>query len=175
VKGARIAVNVLAYQCAWLACVFGAAQGQPELGLAVAAAAVALHLHAASDARRELMLIGVAALIGAAFESLLTLTGWVCSRDAWLVGGHLPPMMVLLWGVFATQLNVALRAVRGRYVVGAIIAGLGAPLAYQAGERIGALDWVSALPALLLISLGWTVLMPVLMQAAQRFDGFART
>lgn len=174
-KFSRVAINLIAYQCAWLACVFGAAQGRPELGLAVAAAAVLLHLHAAQDPRRELKLIGLAALVGTVFETLLTLSGWVQPSDAWLVGGYTPLMMVTLWGVFATQLNVALRSLRHRYMVCAVIAGVGAPLAYQAGEEIGALHWVNALPALLLVSLGWMVLMPMLMRAAQRLDGFARS
>jgi hypothetical protein len=170
-----LAVNLIAYQCAWLACVWGVAAGRPELGVAVAAVAVLLHLRAAQEPRRELMLIGIAAFAGVAFESVLALSGWVRSSDGWLIGGRTPLMMVLLWGVFATTLNVALRSLRHRYVVCAVIAAVGAPLAYQAGERIGAMQWVSALPALLLVSAGWTVLLPVLMRAAQRFDGFART
>lgn len=161
-----LAINLLAYQCAWLACVFGAAQQRPLLGLGVALAALLWHLAAAANPRREMALIGIAALVGALFESGLVASGWVRAHD-WI-------LMATLWAVFATTLNVALRALRSRYLLSAALAAIGAPLAYHAGAKLGALEWVEALPALLLISAGWAVLLPLLMRAAQRFDGFAR-
>jgi hypothetical protein len=73
------------------------------------------------------------------------------------------------------MLNVALRALRPRYLLSAVLAAIGAPLAYYAGARLGALQWVQEVPALLLIAVGWAVLTPLLMKSAQRFDGFAAT
>lgn len=169
-----VAVNLVAYQCAWLACVIGAARQQPALGLAVALAAMLLHLSAARAPLRELALMVIAGIVGLVFESGLVASGWVRVSDVLLLGGSTPLLMVLLWGVFATTLNVALRPLRERYVAVALLAAAGAPLAYHAGAKLGALQWVAAVPALLLISAGWAVLMPLLMRAAQRFDGFAR-
>jgi hypothetical protein len=100
-------------------------------------------------------------------------SGWVQSSPVLLLGSVLPVWMVALWAAFATTLNVSLRAYRHRYAVGAAIAAVGAPLAYEAGAALGALQWVQATPALLLVAGGWGVLMPVLMRTAQRFDGFA--
>jgi hypothetical protein len=161
-----LAINLLAYQCAWLACVFGAAEQRPLLGFGVALAALLWHLAAATDPKRELALIGIAAVVGAVFESGLLASGFVRAHD-WI-------MMATLWAVFATTLNVALRALRRRYLLCAALAAIGAPLAYQAGSKLGALEWVQALPALLLISAGWALLLPLLMRVAQRFDGYAR-
>ena len=168
----RVVMNIALYQCAWSACVLSAAAQRPSIGIAVAAAAVLLHLYAAPSPRRELPLIAVAALVGAAFESLLMASGWV--RSPMLPGGSLTPAwMVALWAVFATTLNVSLRALRRRYLVTAVIAAVGAPLAYQAGAALGALQWVRTGPALLLVACGWALLLPLLMRTAQRFDGFA--
>lgn len=164
VKALRPAVNVLVYQCAWFACVLSAAASRQWIGVAVAAGVVLLHLYLAPAPRRELPLILAATLVGAAFESLLVASGWAHSATAG---------MVALWAAFATTLNVSLRALRQRYLVTAAIAAVGAPLAYQAGAALGALHWVQATPALLLVACGWAVLLPVLMHAAQRFDGFA--
>lgn len=170
-----LAVNLLAYQCAWLACVLGAAHQRPAIGLAVACAALLLHLSLAAVPERELALIGVAVLLGSLFESGLVASGWVRVNETLLVGGTMPLLMVALWGVFATTLNVALRNLRQRYVLGALLAAVGAPLAYRAGAWLGALELTETLPALVLISAGWAVLMPVLMRAALRLDGAART
>jgi hypothetical protein len=172
VNPVRVAVNLVAYQCAWLACVLGMAQQRPVLGLAVALATVLIHLHAAKAPRRELALVGVAVALGLVFESGLLASGWVRMQAPLPNAGNLPVLMVVLWGAFATTLNVALRPMRHRYLACAALAAVGAPLAYVAGARLGAIEWVEALPALLAISIGWAVLLPLLMRVAQRLDGF---
>lgn len=170
-KPVPLAINLVAYQCAWLACVIGAAQQRPSIGIAVAVAALLLHLATAALPARELALIVIAALVGTAFESALLASGWVRMNGV-LLGGSIPVMMVVLWAVFATTLNVALRRLRHRVLLCAALAAVGAPLAYYGGSRLGAIEWVSATPALLLISAGWALLLPLLMRAARRFDGF---
>jgi Protein of unknown function (DUF2878) len=166
-------LNVVVYQCAWFACVMSAAAQQPWIGIAVAIAAVLLHLAIAPAPRRELPLILLATLAGVLFESLLVASGWVRSAPVLLVGSIVPMWMVSLWAVFATTLNVSLRGLRHRFLLMAAIAAIGAPLAYAAGAAMGALQWVHATPALLLVAGGWAVLMPLLLRAAQRFDGYA--
>jgi hypothetical protein len=169
-----LAVNLIAYQCAWLACVLGAAHQQPAIALAVSLAVLLLHLSTASAPRLELALIGVAVAVGALFESGLVAGGWVRVNDALLVGSSTPLLMVVLWAVFATTLNVALRPLRGRHVLIALLAAIGAPLAYLGGSRLGALEIPDAVPALLVISAGWAVMLPLLMRTAQRLDGVSR-
>ena len=169
----RLIVNAIIYQCVWLACVLSAAAQHPAIGIAVAAAAVLWHLYGARAPQRELQLIGIAIFAGALFESLLVASGWVRVRPALLLGGLTPLWMVALWAAFATTLNVSLRALRTRYLLCALVAAVGAPLAYAAGERLGALQWERAPAAVLLIAIGWALLLPLLMRAAQRFDGYA--
>lgn len=173
-KPVPLLINLVAYQCAWLACVIGAAQQLPAFALAVALAVMLLHLSTAVAPLRELALIAIAAAVGALFESGLVASGWVRINESALLGGSIPFLMVALWGVFATTLNVALRWLRQRYLLSALLAAVGAPLAYLAGSRLGAIHWVETMPALVLISVGWAVLMPLLMRSAQRFDGFER-
>lgn len=169
-----LVVNLLAYQCAWLACVLGAAHQQLAIALVVSLAVLLLHLATASAPRLELALIGVAVVTGGLFESGLVAGGWVRVNDALLVGSSTPLLMVVLWAVFATTLNVALRPLRGRHVLIALLAAVGAPLAYLGGSRLGALEIPDTMPALLLISAGWAVMLPLLMRTAQRLDGVTR-
>ena len=172
-RAVLLALNMLAYQCTWFASVLGAAAGRPETGLAFAAITVLWHLHSAPAPLRELMLVGTATLTGAAFESLLLASGWVRMSPGELPAFMLPLWMVALWAAFATTLNVSLRALRNRYALCALLAGIGAPLAYAAGARLGALQWTDALRGLLLVAAGWAVLLPLLMRLARRLDGFA--
>jgi hypothetical protein len=170
--GSRI-LNLLAYQCAWLACVLGAANQLPLVAIGVAAGVVLLHFAVAAVPERELALVTLSVLAGVMFESALVASGWVRSNDPLLLAGTTPALMVVLWAAFATTLNVALRPLRQRPLLCAALAAIGAPLAYQAGSELGALVLVDALPALALVSAGWAVLLPLLMRAAQRLDGFA--
>ena len=157
-------INVVAYQCAWFACVLAAAARQPVIGMTVAAAVVLWHLYTAPNPMRELRLVVMAIAVGTAFEFLLAASGWVRMQ---------PLLMVAIWAAFATTLNVSLRALRPHYLWSAVLAAVGAPLAYYSGSRLGALHWINETSALVAIALGWAVLMPLLMKSAQRFDGFA--
>jgi hypothetical protein len=172
-RAGLLALNLLAYQCTWFAAVLGAATGRPATGIAFAGATVLWHLYAAPAPVRELKLVSAATFAGAAFEYLLQSTGWIRVTHEALPGGSLPLWMVALWGAFATTLNVSLRALRDRTLLCALVAGLGAPLAYAAGARLGALQLTDGLRGLLLVGAGWALLMPLLMRVAKRLDGFA--
>ena len=165
--------NVALYHIVWFALVTGAAVGRPGPGLLLALAAIIIHLGQARAPLQELRLVALASLVGAVFESVLVASGWVRIDTTSLLAGVLPLWMVALWAVFATMLNVALRPLRSRLALTAVLAAFGAPLAYWGGARLGALEWVQVIPALLLIAAGWLVSMPLLMRCARRFDGFS--
>ena len=172
--GRRIlVVNVVLYQAGWFACVLGAAHGLPWLGALAAAAIVAVHLAMAVRPAPELGLVALAVLAGALFESALAASGWIRFEQGVLVEGTAPYWMVALWAVFATTFNVSLRALREHPAWTALLGAVGAPLAYLAGARLGAMELIATGTALVAIGLGWAVLAPLLMRAARRLDGFA--
>jgi hypothetical protein len=169
-----LVVNVVLFQLGWFACVLGAARGLPWLGVGVAALVLAWHLARAAQPRRELALVAAAALIGVVFETLLVQSGWLrFDERGMLLAGTAPVWMVALWALFATTINVAMRALRSRLVVAALLGALGAPLAYWGGARLGAVELASAGAALAAIGIGWAVLTPLLFAAARRWDGYA--
>ncbi len=168
-----VVANVLLFQAAWLCGVLGAAHGRPWLGPVAALAVVAWHLARARRALPEALLLAAALALGAAFESLLALGGWLRFETAGFPAGGAPVWMVALWAVFATTLNVSLRVLHRRRAVAAVLGAVSAPLAYYAGSRLGAVEFASLGAALLVIGAGWVVLMPVLVSLAARLDGYA--
>lgn len=155
--------NFVLYQLAWLACVWSAAAGRSGIGVAVALAVVAVQL------RREWRVILLTGLIGTVWESLLTGLDWVRYHEAWAEGW--PPLWIIaLWLAFATTFNVSLRWLRPRAGWAALLGLVGGPLAWWAGERLGALELTSPLGSLSVIGLGWAVLMPILLALAARCD-----
>jgi len=169
-----IAANIVLYQLGWLACVLGAARGLPWVGVTAAAAIVAWHLARAARPGRELALVALAALLGLAFETVLVRGGWVSYPHGALLDGAAPLWMAALWALFATTLNVSLRPLRARPWFGAVLGAAGAPLAYYAGARLGALHLAAAGSALAVIGAGWALCTPALFAAARRLDGYPR-
>jgi hypothetical protein len=171
---ATLFVNFALFQAGWLACVLGAAHGLPWIGALAGALAVGWHLVRATHPGRELALIALAAGLGALFETALVRQGWSRFGDGVLLHGTAPYWMVVLWAIFATTLNVSLRGLRPHPWIAALLGAACGPAAYYAGARLGALELTvpgAAFPAL---AMGWAILTPALLCAAQRLDGYAR-
>lgn len=167
-----ILANVLLFQAAWFSGVLGAAHGRPWLGPAAALAVVAWHLARARRALPEALLLAAALALGAAFENFLVRGGWLRFETS-EIAALAPAWIIALWAAFATTLNVSLRALHRRPAVAAALGAIAAPLAYYAGSRLGAVEFVNFGTALVVIAAGWVVLTPVLVSLAVRLDGYA--
>ena len=168
----KLAINIVVYQLCWLGCILGAANGLPLLGVAIVAVAVGYHLYSAQLATPEMILIAFAALIGAAWDSLLVASGWLVYPNGMLLEGTAPYWIVALWISFATTFNVSLRWFKQRLLLAAMFGAVGGPLAFLAGERLGGVVFTSYPAALTALALGWALLMPLMLLIARRFNGF---
>ena len=169
-----IILNVVLFQLGWFACVLGAAFGLPWISVLAAAGIVAWHLARAPRSAREMVLVCVAIVVGAVFETLLLQSGWVRFETGVLIEGTAPYWMVALWAIFATTLNVSLRPLRSHLWLGALLGVVGGPVAYYAGAGLGAMELAAVAPALTAIGFGWAILTPALLCVARRFDGYAK-
>jgi len=78
-----------------------------------------------------------------------------------------PIWIVALWMAFATSVDVSLRWLRQRPMLGAAFGAVGGNLAYQAGQKLGAVSFSPMDPhAALALALVWGVAIPVLVQVA---------
>jgi len=164
-------INILLFQIGWFACVLGAAYGFPFAGTGVALTIATLHVLRANRPRQELKLILVSASIGTVWDSVVASTGLITYPNGVLVAGTAPIWIAALWVIFATTINVSLRWLHNRYLLGAIFGAVGGPLAYLAGAKLGALVLLDTTWALGLQAVGWAVLMPLLLRIARRLDG----
>jgi hypothetical protein len=157
------------FQTCWFACILGAAYSRPWAGPAVTAALLTVHLLTLRQWRAELALAALAAAAGFAADSLLVLGGLLSFPPGARLGAPSTLWMTALWAAFAALLNGPLAWLQGRQFVAAAFGALGGPLAYAAGERLGAVElpqwpsamagvaavWALATPSLLAISV-WT-------------------
>lgn len=170
------AANVVGQQVGWFACVVGAAHGHPFLGAAVALIIVGLHLRAVPDSRQELRLLALAAVLGLTIESGLQGFGILTYASPWRAVPWLcPPWIAALWIQFGTTLRFGFRWLRGRPALAALVGTIGGPLAFRAGEALGAV-WFAPDRRLSYLALAvvWGASIPILTVAAARLPAARR-
>jgi hypothetical protein len=161
--------NYLAYQTGWFAAVVGAALGHGAAGAVLAAGLMAAHLWLARERGRELRGIVLATVVGALIETWQLRSG----TYAQLSGGAaplLPPWWLLaLWAQFATTFRYSLQGVLARPAAAMLFGAVGGPLAFLAGERLGAVVLATPLwPGLTRLALGWTAALALFAWTARR-------
>jgi hypothetical protein len=165
-----VAANFFLFQAGWFACVLGAARGFPWQGALVALLIAAFIVLRSRHPRAELALAAAAAAAGFAFDSALALAGWVDFEGAVPAPLLSPVWMVALWALFATTLNVSLRWLREWPALGVLFGAVGGPVAYYAGERLGALQFADPLLGMTAVAVGWALATPALFALARRLE-----
>lgn len=168
-----VLTNLLSFKAGWAAAVAGAAASVPALGAAFASGVILFHLWRTGDARAEGLLLISAALIGLAWESALVAAGLIRYETGFLLPGMAPYWIVAMWVLFATTLNVGMRWLRNSVWIAIAAGAIGGPLAFMAGQKMGAVSFDDPLTSYIVIGIGWAVLLPMLVRLAMRFDGHA--
>jgi hypothetical protein len=165
-------INFVLFQIGWFACVMSGAQGHPWIGVLIAAAVIGWHLWKAPAPGAEVKLMLLAVIIGSVWDSLLVWQGWLAYSSGMWLPFAAPYWIIVMWALFATTLNVSLRWMKGRWVIAVLFGAIGGPLAYYAGQRLVAVEFVQVESAFVALLLGWSLLTPLLMYMSQRLDGY---
>ena len=165
--------NFLLFQLGWFSCVIGGASSQYYwIGIVAVPVIVAIHLARAQNVHDELLLVLVTMMIGTAWDSGLTLAGLFSFNSGVVFTGLVPFWLIAMWALFATTLNVSMKWMKNRYLLASVFGAVGGPAAYYAGNRLGAVEFSDTLTALVAVAIGWSIIMPVLMVLATRFNGY---
>ena len=156
-------MNFLLYQAGWFACVLGAAWGFPWFGASIAICLIATHVWLSTNPATQLKLILVSAGVGLLVDSVQLWAG-VFRFSAGVLVPWLPPLwMTVLWMQFATTFHYSMKWLGGRYAWSALFGLVGAPLAFFAGERLGAIEFLAPrLPHYAILATLWCCAIPLL-------------
>ena len=166
--------NLLLFQLGWFACVLGGAYDQVLLGSMIAIIVIGYHFYRATDAMQELGLLMLALIFGLVFESIVTSQGLARYRHGQVFESIAPLWMILMWPLFATTLNLSMRWLKGLpLLLTAIIGALFAPLAYYAGNRLGAVEYENFILSMGIIAIAWAVLLPALVVMSLKLNGYS--
>lgn len=165
-------VNGGLYQTGWFACVLGAALGHGTVGAVAAAALMAGHLAASPDRRIDLRTMLATLAVGAVVEGGQIVAGTYQTLGGGAPGPVPPLWLLALWAHFATTFRYSLRALVARPWAAVLFGALGGPVAFLAGERLGAVALSRPLgTAVTALAFGWAVAMGVV---ALAFGSLAR-
>jgi len=159
---ATTAVNYVAYQAGWFAAIIGASFGYGLAGAVTAAVLIAVHLWLTRESDLELRLLVLTTLTGLAVEAWQLHAGTYRTLSAAPPSGVPPLWLLALWAQFATTFRYSLRHVLERPAAAMLFGALGGPVAFLAGERLGAVELTTPLwPGLLRLAVGWMLALAV--------------
>lgn len=165
---AQLLLNLALYQVGWFACVLGAAHHRVVAGTAAGVGLWLVHLVLSRDPAVEARIAAACFGVGLVADSLQGATGrLVFTGSPWPV--FAPPWVLVLWLLIAATLRGALSWLSGRYVLAAALGAVAGPLAYVAGERLGAATvgdprWLS----LVSLAMEWGLATPLIVLLAHR-------
>jgi hypothetical protein len=162
-------------QAGWFICVISAARGAGWVGVLFAAGVVGYHLLKAVRPMREARLVAVVTLVGWTWDSVVAHSGLLAYPNGILIVGTAPYWMAGLWALFAVQFNVLFVWLRRRWLLAGIVGAVAGPLSFRAGAALGAVRFVNDDEAFLVLALGWSILLPVILWLARRWDGMRAT
>mgnify|MGYP006271778711 CR=1 FL=1 len=160
--------NLIEYQIAWFSGVLGAAHQQEDLGAFLAFLIVARHLRMTRETVSEYKIVLSTLILGGLWETLIIYLDMVRYEGP----SHLSPAplwILMIWAAFGTTLNGCLAWLQQRYLLSALLGAGLAPLAWYAGESLGALKIQGGWVGYAVLAGGWALLMPLLAFLARYF------
>ena len=160
-------INFILFQLVWFICILGAAINETFTAVAFSFLIILFHLYLAKEKQNELKVLIIASIIGFLFDGFLLKSDLVIYADHGWSYSITPLWIIVLWMGFAITLNSSLSWLKQRIKLSAIFGAIGGPLAYLAGEKLGAVTLLNS-DALILIATGWAIITPLLIYVASK-------
>ena len=151
-------VNYTLYQIGWFACVLGGASHRPWTGFLIAVVLLGAHLTLSPERFLEARLVVFATAVGALVEIGQIAAGTYRFPSGTVNEAFPPPWLLAMWAQFATTFRFSLRGVMRRPLFAGLFGVAGGPIAFLAGERLGAVTLLPPLAhGLLRLSVSWAI------------------
>ena len=161
--------NFILFQLAWFICVLGAAYNQTYFALMISVIILLVHFALIKKRLLELKLILTAGIFGLLFDGVLLNFDLIIYNDPGLPYPITPIWIVMLWMIFAMTLNHSLAWLSQKYYLSILFGAIGGPLAYIAGEKLGAITLLSS-NSIIMLCVGWALITPVLLIIANKLN-----
>jgi len=162
-------VNYTLYQIGWFACVLGGASHRPWTGCLIALTLLGVHLTRSLERSIEVRLMALATAVGAIVEMVQIATDTYRFTSGTVIDALPPAWLLTMWAQFATTFRHSLGTVISRPPQAALLGAIGGPIAFLAGERLGAVTLLEPLMhGLLRLSISWALALVVFSAVVRR-------
>ena len=162
-------INYTLYQAGWFACVLGGASHRPWTGFLIAMVLIGVHLTLSVERSLDVRLVVMATAVGLVVEAVQIATGTYRFSSGTVNDALPPPWLLAMWAQFATTFRFSLRRVINRPLYAALFGAAGGPIAFLAGERLGAVTLLPPLThGLLRLSISWAIALVIFSAVVRR-------
>lgn len=166
--------NVLGFKICWWACVLGAISNQKYLGPLLVMLYLSIHLYGVSSELRmsEINLLLIAGVFGTFIDSILLNSSILTYEGLYESIDYIaPPWITAMWIGFTATLNHAFNNIIKKYFTQFVLGLVFGPIAYIAGESIGAIKFNPAYNfnlIIVVIAIVWGLSFPLLCWISNR-------
>lgn len=152
-------INFILFQTIWFVFIFSAADEAFFL-LIMGAVLLLLQYLKNKQFQADGLLILIAIIIGVIHDSSLNYFNYIIYMYDFN-SNYSPIWIIGLWVSFALTINHSLNWLKGKKILQAVFGLIGGPLAYFAGEKLGAIQLVNE-HAIYILAISWAIATPVL-------------
>jgi hypothetical protein len=163
---ARAILSFVLFEAAWLGCIAAVGHGKPGWGLAAVAVSVAWQLAISERRRADLLLVAAATSTGLVWDTFLVQSNLVVYAAHAPLTAIAPLWILALWAQLGAVLGEPLRWLHRRLWLAALLGAVGGAASYAAAASLGACAFPDTLRAMTVLSMGWGILMPLLLRLA---------
>ncbi|MAS00400.1 MAG: hypothetical protein CMH24_03450 [Nitrosomonadales bacterium] len=162
-------LNFILFQLGWFILILGAAWNETFTAVILSLSILALHLSIIDQKLSEIKLILIAGFIGFLFDGIIQYYNLIIYNSPGWEFPLTPIWIIILWMFFAITLNHSLVWLKNRLLLSSLFGAIGGPLAYIAGEKLGAIT-ITQQFSLVLLSIGWALITPILLSIGKTND-----
>ncbi len=152
--------NVILFYALWFVCIATALNGKIVYALVFTVVSCSLHFLIIQDKLKEFLLLCFVVTIGFCLDTFFVSQSLIDYRSPNHFDERIAPLWVLcLYAFFATTFNHSMQWMQNRPFTSALFGGVGGPLTYWAGQRVGVVT-IPASSTFVLIAIVWTFLVP---------------
>lgn len=158
-------INFLLFQVSWLVCVLSGAAGDNWPAILITVVFVIVHFRYFAWRYADCRLIIAGLLTGLLLDSFYSAAG-LMAYNAQSLPPVAPWWILCLWVNFMLTLNHSLNWLLERRWLAALLAAVGSPMSYYAGQKLGALNWLQPEMLIAVSAITWAIAVPLLLMLA---------
>ena len=158
------AVQFIVYQVVWFACAFSDVWQMPWLG---PVAAIAYLYWVSGDLPVVWRAAATMGLVGAICDTTLMHMGLISFDTSLWPSWLSPAWMIALWACFSVPIITGLGWLADKPWLAVILGGIGGPMAYAGGAKMGAMELGDPTMSLIAIGVAWGMVTPMAVRWGQ--------